>query len=149
MWGATLSDSCSSFSVLHFNPRSPCGERHATVTVCHSKTDFNPRSPCGERLDKSLGGMLTTIFQSTLPVWGATAWGWAACPATRCISIHAPRVGSDKLPLASLLSEAEFQSTLPVWGATTSVYHPCPSHSLFQSTLPVWGATLTHCPSMP
>ncbi len=34
------------------------------------------------------------IFQSTLPVWGATL---PLCPATkdRAISIHAPRVGSD------------------------------------------------------
>ena len=35
---------------LHFNPRSPCGERHPASLVgllsfCH----FNPRSPCGER----------------------------------------------------------------------------------------------------
>ena len=36
----------------------------------------------GSDLDKSLGGMLTTIFQSTLPVWGATS---------TCIR-HKPRV---------------------------------------------------------
>ena len=34
-------------------------------------------------------------FQSTLPVWGATMRCGAAPPA-RLISIHAPRVGSDK-----------------------------------------------------
>ena len=33
-------------------------------------------------------------FQSTLPVWGATA-GWEAELAKTRISIHAPRVGSD------------------------------------------------------
>ena len=35
--------------------------------------DFNPRSPCGERLAPIPGGGWREIFQSTLPVWGATA----------------------------------------------------------------------------
>ena len=33
-------------------------------------------------------------FQSTLPVWGATAWNWYEIDSY-AISIHAPRVGSD------------------------------------------------------
>ena len=34
---------------------------------------FNPRSPCGERpLDTSMEARIAE-FQSTLPVWGATA----------------------------------------------------------------------------
>ena len=41
--------------------------------------------------------LLGRIFQSTLPVWGATGWplgrGWS-----QPISIHAPRVGSDSTP---------------------------------------------------
>ena len=55
---------------------------------------FNPRSPCGERLDKVITFVAHTLFQSTLPVWGATAAPFSStgtCP----ISIHAPRVGSD------------------------------------------------------
>ena len=36
-------------------------------------TDFNPRSPCGERLRPNLLGNWDFRFQSTLPVWGATA----------------------------------------------------------------------------
>ena len=36
---------------VHFNPRSPCGERRINgVQYSEQKTDFNPRSPCGERL---------------------------------------------------------------------------------------------------
>ena len=34
---------------------------------------FNPRSPCGERLSDTLLSLPSDIFQSTLPVWGATA----------------------------------------------------------------------------
>ena len=35
------------------------------------------------------------VFQSTLPVWGATSRREKAIEASR-ISIHAPRVGSDR-----------------------------------------------------
>ena len=34
--------------------------------------DFNPRSPCGERRKNDNARRLLIIFQSTLPVWGAT-----------------------------------------------------------------------------
>ena len=126
---------------------------------------FNPRSPCGERPFPHIRAASSTIFQSTLPVWGAT---W--------------KPGADE-PVK------EFQSTLPVWGATAGILHqnrpgmyfnprsPCGERQLqdaykdtqnknisihaprvgsdaasfgnregdclrrFQSTLPVWGAT--------
>ena len=57
-----------------FNPRSPCGERPPPYNCwpCRSR-HFNPRSPCGERRDRS-GIQHFRIH----------------------ISIHAPRVGSDK-----------------------------------------------------
>ena len=35
------------------------------------------------------------------------------------ISIHAPRVGSDMIFVPGLLQQVGFQSTLPVWGATS------------------------------
>ena len=58
-------------------------------------------------------------FQSTLPVWGATA---------KTI-INA--------------NETVFQSTLPVWGATIVGIPSAQCDQGFQSTLPVWGATLS------
>ena len=61
----------------YFNPRSPCGERPAISGQHFGRPDFNPRSPCGERLDNSVQ-----------KVWSAF------------ISIHAPRVGSDKALLS-------------------------------------------------
>ena len=62
---------------------------------------FNPRSPWGERLSERLGKGGSAIFQSTLPVGGATiselrpAWVVG-------ISIHAPRGGSDNLQMQIL-----------------------------------------------
>ena len=56
-----------------FNPRSPCGERPNRPHTSPHTTDFNPRSPCGERQMLREAYDLGSKFQSTLPVWGATA----------------------------------------------------------------------------
>ena len=43
----------------------------------------------------ALRGLLPLLFQSTLPVWGATTANLCRIRSVRSISIHAPRVGSD------------------------------------------------------
>ena len=55
----------------------------------------------------------TLTFQSTLPVWGATGRQEGAAHPLRCISIHAPRVGSDAV--------FSFQGTRP---ARISIHAP-------------------------
>ena len=123
-----------------FNPRSPYGERpgqqrkragkdrisiHAPRTGSdrrHDLTgtnsrDFNPRSPYGERLRVGKVKFVCFLFQSTLPVRGAT------CDFKRSmrgmdISIHAPRTGSDTVEVSGYGAFDGFQSTLPVRGAT-------------------------------
>ena len=105
--------------MLHFNPRSPCGERRISAMVMPSPPsisihapragsdrgyiiydvfveDFNPRSPCGERRPRPLSVPMCSLFQSTLPVRGATR-------SVRCCSS----------------ASNAFQSTLPVRGATS------------------------------
>ena len=57
---------------IHFNPRSPCGERPDRNAIASKLLDFNPRSPCGERQSASFCAVRPVIFQSTLPVRGAT-----------------------------------------------------------------------------
>ena len=152
------------FDALDFNPRSPCGERRFYIRSAAGTFNFNPRSPCGERHLFQLFIADLHPFQSTLPVWGATGLGYGLA-LFLCISIHAPRVGSDEYDRLLLNFGELFQSTLPVWGAT----QPRPSASIqvgyfnprspcgerpyrlpasystpsFQSTLPVWGATQT------
>ena len=155
-----------------FNPRTPCGVRlhpcaggsgcvhisiHAPRVGCDGACGciqplhgyFNPRTPCGVRPASIRISSSSTEFQSTHPVWGATAprpdyipWG--------IISIHAPRVGCDlhhrqlqriginfnprtpcgvrpRRPCAQA-SSAQFQSTHPVWGATRKLW-PCGKHA--------------------
>ena len=55
---------------------------------------FNPRSPWGERLLHKQIKKDSSIFQSTLPVGGATI-AELERELARAISIHAPRGGSD------------------------------------------------------
>ena len=59
-----------------------------------SAPDFNPRAPCGARPNRPRGRGRLYQFQSTRPVWGATASAVGCKPVT-IISIHAPRVGRD------------------------------------------------------
>ena len=78
---------------------------------------FNPRSPWGERLLLLLCFLVKLVFQSTLPVGGATK-AITSDGSINSISIHAPRGGSDEQVRTKHQNHDEFQSTLPVGGAT-------------------------------
>ena len=147
---------------VHFNPRSPCGERRVLRSRRNRPAeDFNPRSPCGERLKSPSVSVKKSAFQSTLPVRGATGVGETARPQPQHFNPRSPcgeRLGmTPKAPPAG-----RFQSTLPVRGATAadawqaqaeriSIHapragsdgsrRPAAPPSSFQSTLPVRGAT--------
>ena len=107
------------------------------------------------------------VFQSTLPVWGATrngrpvgqitlisihaprvgsdgAYGWKSL--CRTISIHAPRVGSDLSALSWQLRAASISIHAPRVGSDQASLSKSPTPSTFQSTLPVWGATFYPSP---
>ena len=117
VWGATFRPP-KYFERLYISIHAPrvgsdvhCGI-HRRLT-----SNFNPRSPCGERPIERHRPSRAVLFQSTLPVWGATR-GSPFCQSVVYISIHAPRVGSDDGTVIRLPVNPEFQSTLPVWGAT-------------------------------
>ena len=65
----------------------------ASCPACAS-SNFNPRAPCGARPAIVISMRDGDRFQSTRPVWGATA---VLCKRhyQHTISIHAPRVGRD------------------------------------------------------
>ena len=116
----TGSDSGSAicfFTLFHFNPRSPHGERPSTSRIYllywsfqstlpargatqvaeasdRQLSHFNPRSPHGERLTYQRDVTIVIKFQSTLPARGATFLSVLFVKRVK-ISIHAPRTGSD------------------------------------------------------
>ena len=148
--------------VDYFNPRSPCGERPmkplhvaaaaifqstlpvwgATCPICPMTTAllyFNPRSPCGERRASLAGYAQRFVFQSTLPVWGATCQKQGST-SSAYISIHAPRVGSDRHNKSESSHQNYFNPRSPC-GERLICFHHLQNYQQFQSTLPVWGAT--------
>ena len=79
----------------NFNPRSPCGERHDTDRIEIGRIVFQSTLPVrGATISGSSIRLSIRGFQSTLPVRGATAMQNTAA-LTFAISIHAPRAGSD------------------------------------------------------
>ena len=126
--------------------------------------NFNPRSPCGERLGDFVLFFCCMLFQSTLPVWGATSGILLLRSGQVKISIHAPRVGSDGPLCLRCCCHSNFNPRSPCGerrcadvshrGAKKiSIHAPrvgsdalkkalLEAGAEFQSTLPVWGATI-------
>ena len=93
--GATVVPSASGH-VGHISIHAPRAgsDVYAVMTMDYSK-NFNPRSPCGERHNVQHLLDEDGLFQSTLPVRGATSSSSFSRPSL-LISIHAPRAGSDR-----------------------------------------------------
>ena len=137
----------TSSGLRYFNPRSPCGERHFYKRCVNRISNFNPRSPCGERPDTVDVYRISPVFQSTLPVWGATS-EILLVTVLVTISIHAPRVGSDRGRVVHFSLEGDFNPRSPCGERPWLCQAPLVP-ALFQSTLPVWGATGTrYCNSV-
>ena len=97
MRGATSGSNAHKLIRCDFNPHSPCGERHICFIfiVCHQ--NFNPHSPCGERRGLFCRCFCLDLFQSTLPMRGATQVIGNGMQGAN-ISIHTPHAGSDCFP---------------------------------------------------
>ena len=70
--GATLRPDAQVWDIDNFNPRSPYGERRRIAAFSAPSDNFNPRSPYGERPGRHTMRMPPCVFQSTLPLRGAT-----------------------------------------------------------------------------
>ena len=94
MWGATEAEH---FAGLHIriSIHAPRVGRDGASHMSSCRTGyFNPRAPCGARQYTDHTFCFVCEFQSTRPVWGATA-GLFCQSQKFFISIHAPRVGRD------------------------------------------------------
>ena len=86
--------------IVHFYPRSPCGERLRRIVPVFRTSHFYPRSPCGERLHPARTNVIRTV-----------------------ISIHVPLAGN--VIIRSVFNRVcqEFLSTFPLRG--TSIGNDC------------------------
>ena len=113
-WGERHGGPITKLLSSDFNPRSPWGERPRGRRALSPSANFNPRSPWGERLFLGLFRVLFFIFQSTLPVGGATSLRHAIFRVAK-ISIHAPRGGSDQIGIQIVQLFGNFNPRSP-WG---------------------------------
>ena len=100
------------FSRRHFNPRSPCGERHDLDGLCRFYSDFNPRSPCGERLSGGTRSIVSWI-SIRAPLAGSDQVPDLHNKTLTHISIRAPLAGSDKTTLLSSVFYINFNPRSP------------------------------------
>ena len=124
---------------------------------------FNPRSPCGERLPMGRQHQNFSTFQSTLSLRRATDWDHANKEVTYIsihallaesdvfllifiheliqISIHALLAESDRLTSSAIAPYRAFQSTLSLRRATQQFNEQDADYAKFQSTLSLRRAT--------
>ena len=151
-------------SRMHFNPRSPDGERRSFPRRARrTGRDFNPRSPDGERRPFLASAASPPIFQSTLPGWGATiqssmwpvSWkfqstlpGWGATCPRRCRSCRRwhfnPRSPDGERLRGHVppVRRVRISIHAPRMGSDSWRPRATVIIMIFQSTLPGWGATL-------
>ena len=128
------------FRIGAISIHAPRGGSDSSVGIPEeASTDFNPRSPWGERLQVFQVTSDIRIFQSTLPVGGATGFTMSVS-VSAYISIHAPRGGSDGVYASYYHTHRHFNPRSP-WGERRKVSPGSTSLHKFQSTLPVGGAT--------
>ena len=139
MWGATPGRQLPA-GLPQISIHAPRVGSDLKIDIRHCQiTHFNPRSPCGERRKNDNARRSLVIFQSTLPVWGAT--GTSGRDGVRA-SYFNPRSPCGERPVStpprSVLSN--FNPRSPCGERRRK--HGRDRHQLpFQSTLPVWGAT--------
>ena len=117
VWGATVLQSEACWTGVHFNPRSPCGERPWVSQVPNATKDFNPRSPCGERQIREKHDGCQSNFNPRSPC-GERRLPPPLRPPARDFNPRSPCGERRNAYGYDYNVDTEFQSTLPVWGAT-------------------------------
>ena len=108
----------ASISALEcFNSRTPCGVRQKPHRNCTKVRCFNSRTPCGVRHSVAFHSALSSRFQFTHPVRGATSHPCSSHGRTNGFNSRTPcgvRLGQDQRST----ERTGFQFTHPVRGAT-------------------------------
>ena len=107
----------------------PAGHRNISIHAPHAGSDhrrveqhtgedyFNPRSPCGERRHTRATVLASALFQSTLPMRGATICREKIRRALLYFNPRSP-CGERRFHGKVCAGLGQFQSTLPMRGAT-------------------------------
>ena len=88
---------------------------------------FNPRAPCGARRSCAACGRISSVFQSTRPMRGATRLDGVERQGI-CISIHAPHAGRDYDYCLSARSRHNFNPRAPCGARHTGNHSMLPDN---------------------
>ena len=107
--------------LMHFNPRSPHGERRAADDQRVAAVGISTHAP---RTGSDIVGNAEEVgnfsFQPTLPARGATGVSIGSL-AMQLISPHAPRTGSDMVISVLLISASNISTHAPRTGSDALV----------------------------
>ena len=109
-----------------FNPHSPYGERpplRGDLLSIHSISIHTPHTGSDASLNRLY--CFGFLFQSTLPIRGATSYHSFSWLPLRYFNPHSPYGERLKLTMTSIMTII-FQSTLPIRGATTAYISMAP-----------------------
>ena len=142
--GSDQADVINWFIQMRISIHAPrVGSDNSTYELWPGATDFNPRSPCGERPSSTTTPIPSAPFQSTLPVWGATVVRLRR-ESRPCISIHAPRVGSDS-SVVPKYHESNFNPRSPCGERRVGVGHLVRRRKNFNPRSPCGERLLRRC----
>ena len=119
MWGATSPfKSFEQVQIISIHAPRVGSDRHFRNDCTHS-VHFNPRSPCGERLTAAFNAFKADVISIHAPRVGSDAEAFPPTAPEARFQSTLPVWGATHLFLCRRLG-APFQSTLPVWGATVA-----------------------------
>ena len=126
MRGATIKQSdITANQNMNFNPRAPCGARHAGPTLPRGRLKISIHAPhAGRDVSIQHRRRADCRFQSTRPMRGATRTFTTRFPPGK-ISIHAPHAGRDLVNLAPICQDQDFNPRAPCGARLPG--RPCPA----------------------
>ena len=125
----------------NFNPRSPDGERRSDHCRCHYRPEISIHAPrMGSDYAPLICFNVCSIFQSTLPGWGATFQTTVKIPLLHYFNPRSPDGERRANGHGHCLTSTYFNPRSPD-GERRMSRRVAARHRAFQSTLPGWGAT--------
>ena len=113
MRGATIHHHNTTIWNRHFNPHSPCGERHEQPLIITTSGGISIHTPhAGSDTPSPSKRCKLVLFQSTLPMRGATDSVYHEINGAD-ISIHTPHAGSDADNAGFVSTEYNFNPHSP------------------------------------
>ena len=128
-----------------FNPRAPCGARPSLWVGISDPAEISTHAPlAGRDCWWTSASGITSLFQPTRPLRGATAIASGIVQQMQQISTHAPLAGRDDDIALHLTYRPGISTHAPLAGRDRAAEQTGGVRQIFQPTRPLRGATTPH-----